>query len=890
MSSEIIGTLLKSFAAYSQIKKESEKPKEAEQRKYEMFIPDIGVDAVEVTEIMIAVGDRVELEQSILTVEGDKASMEIPASAAGVVKEIKVALGDAVNTGSLVLVFVSENNEADLAEMPVADISANEVEVHIPDIGGDEVEVTEISVTVGDKVEEGQSIIGVEGDKASMEIPAPTAGVVKEIKVAVGDAVHTGSLVLVFVSENKDVALPEVNSVCPLEQFVNLDYTACRLPKLNLLQLTDHAKGLWELWGTSADELENLEAVARDPLQDIQHRPVAIDFGTSSTVVGITTKHGGQELLRIGVRDFYQPTEARHFENPTMLEFLDFQAFTYAWVKDAYRPELNWDWVRASHEAQASFRDNTGDTEILASILPRLKQWALRSNVDRRIKLTGRKGKEMELEPHSERNPVRGQPIPVSSDEPLDPIELYAWYLGMTINWRERGLFLKYYLSFPVKYPMEVRNRILASFRRGLQRSFPHSLIEHHSHILNDFEVSELASEPSAYAAAALPTLGIEPTEEGVPYAVFDFGGGTTDFDYGILRWANEQEEDEGYERVFEHIGSGGDNFLGAENLLEHLAYETFKLNQDILRQQKIQFTLPIDALAFPGSELLIANTQAAQTNVIMLAAQLRDFIEAEQPDLTSQIRLDLLDVNGEKQLCELQLDANYLDNFLAERIKQGVQAFFLQLNSVKDMLPTLPIHILLAGNGSRSRHIQALFDNENNQLTDILKDIFGKALPQILPYPPLPMNERNPHSPTSKTGVAIGLLKLAPGSRVLIKNSEQAQQTGEAPFGWYVGKIYRGNFKPELELISNYQEWTSLGVITGGVFNLYATKSPRTLLGLAEGSSELKFVPLALPDALPRAKLFVRAVAPGHIEYAHAIDEKELSTAIIQELHLEKM
>ncbi|GGB53034.1 hypothetical protein GCM10011502_27760 [Oceanisphaera marina] len=783
--------------------------------------------------------------------------------------------------------------EEERAEYKI-DASPKTKAVHIPDIREDEVEVTEILVAVGDKVELEQSILVVEGDKASMEIPASAAGVVKEIKVAVGDEVNRGSIVMVFeidqcVSMNKKTNT-KTNSVSPQEQLANLDYTPCRLPKLNASQLTDPAKGLWELWGRSETELETLELSARDPLQDIQNRPVAIDFGTSSTVVGITNKHGGQELLRIGVRDFYQPTEAKHFENPTVLEFLDFEPFTDAWVTDAYRPGLNWDWVRASHEAQTSLRDNPGDTDTLASILPRLKQWALRSDVDRRIKLTGRKGKEMELEPHCERNPVRGQPIQVSSEDPLDPIELYAWYLGMTINWRERGLFLKYYLSFPVKYPVEVRHRILASFRRGLQRSFPQSLIEHHPHILNDFEVGELASEPAAYAAAALPALGIEPTEEGVPYAVFDFGGGTSDFDYGILRWANEQEEDEGYERVFEHVGSGGDNFLGAENLLEHLAYETFKLNQDVLRQQKVQFTLPMDALAFPGSELLIANTQAAQTNVIMLAARLRDFMEAEQSDLTSQIRLDLLDANCEKQLCELQLDADYLDNFLAERIKQGVQAFFLQLSSVKDKLPILPIHILLAGNGSRSRHIQALFDNENNQITDILKDMFGKALPKILPYPPLPMNERNPHSPTSKTGVAIGLLKLAPGSRVLIKNSEQAQQTGEAPFGWYVGKIYRGNFKPELELSSNYQEWTSLGVITSGVFNLYATKSPRTLLGLAEGSSELKFVPLSLLDAMPRAKLFVRAVAPGRIEYAHAIDEQELSTAVIQELHLDNM
>ena len=82
--------------------------------------------------------------------------------------------------------------------------------------------------------------------------------------------------------------------------------------------------------------------------------------------------------MRIGVRDFYQKVQALHFENPTVLECLDFAAFAAAWNKRAYRPELDWDRLRAAHEAQASFRDNPGDTRVLASILPKLKQWALR--------------------------------------------------------------------------------------------------------------------------------------------------------------------------------------------------------------------------------------------------------------------------------------------------------------------------------------------------------------------------------------------------------------------------------------------------------------------------------------------------------------------------------
>ncbi|MEX9762311.1 pyruvate dehydrogenase complex dihydrolipoyllysine-residue acetyltransferase [Proteus mirabilis] len=172
----------------------------------EIKVPDIGADEVEVTEVMVKVGDHIEEEQSLITVEGDKASMEVPSPQAGIVKEIKIAVGDKVETGSLIMIFDTEEGaqapaqEAAPAPSAAAPApAASELkEVHVPDIGGDEVEVTEVMVNVGDTISEEQSLITVEGDKASMEVPAPFAGVVKEIKIAVGDKVSTGSLIMVF--------------------------------------------------------------------------------------------------------------------------------------------------------------------------------------------------------------------------------------------------------------------------------------------------------------------------------------------------------------------------------------------------------------------------------------------------------------------------------------------------------------------------------------------------------------------------------------------------------------------------------------------------------------------------------------------------------------------
>ncbi|NUE94890.1 pyruvate dehydrogenase complex dihydrolipoyllysine-residue acetyltransferase [Gilliamella sp. ESL0232] len=169
-------------------------------------LPDIGGDEVEVTEILVKIGDKVEADQSIMTVEGDKASMEIPAPQAGIVKSISVKIGDKVKTGVDIMVFDEQGGEtaapATAQEAPKVEVTPTAtsqiVDVKVPDIGGDEVEVTEILVKVGDTISVDDSLITVEGDKASMEVPATIAGTVKSITIKVGDKVKTGSKIMEF--------------------------------------------------------------------------------------------------------------------------------------------------------------------------------------------------------------------------------------------------------------------------------------------------------------------------------------------------------------------------------------------------------------------------------------------------------------------------------------------------------------------------------------------------------------------------------------------------------------------------------------------------------------------------------------------------------------------
>ncbi|MDP2680761.1 MAG: dihydrolipoyllysine-residue acetyltransferase [Rhodoferax sp.] len=184
----------------------------------EVTVPDIGdFDEVAVIELLVKPGDNVKAEQSLITVESDKASMEIPSSHAGVVKALKVALGDKVKKGSLVLMLeVAGEADAPAAApvaaavaTPVVAAASGPVEVRVPDIGDfKDVVVIEVMVKVGDTVKVEQSLITVESDKASMEIPSNAAGVIKELKIKLGDKVNIGDLMAILEGTAGDVAAP----------------------------------------------------------------------------------------------------------------------------------------------------------------------------------------------------------------------------------------------------------------------------------------------------------------------------------------------------------------------------------------------------------------------------------------------------------------------------------------------------------------------------------------------------------------------------------------------------------------------------------------------------------------------------------------------------------
>ncbi len=326
----------------------------------EILVPDIGADAVEVTEILVAVGDRVDQEQALINVEGDKASMEIPAPQAGIIEEIKISVGEQVQTGSLIMTFKAESNASiasgqEATPQQVQESSQSMQDVCVPDIGGDAVEVTEISVVVGDQVEKEQPLMTVEGDKASMEIPAPFAGTVKEIKVAVGAKVSTGSMIMIFETGAR------AQTMTPLTK-------APEEPKSITEQSPSSATSSPAPVVNDDQFIENVAYAHASPLV----RRLAREFGINLANIKATGRKGRivKEDIQNYVKDLVHRSQAGAASFGSVMQVLDWpkvnfskfgeiESVALSRIQKISGPNLHRNWVKIPHVTQFDEADIT---------------------------------------------------------------------------------------------------------------------------------------------------------------------------------------------------------------------------------------------------------------------------------------------------------------------------------------------------------------------------------------------------------------------------------------------------------------------------------------------------------------------------------------------------
>lgn len=700
------------------------------------------------------------------------------------------------------------------------------------------------------------------------------------------------------------------------------DRLRCDLPVYEMQMLTDPNRGSWDLWETERPNHEGEKRCkgkksfyARDPRQDIsEFGVIGIDFGTKSTVVTCLEDTNQIIPLRIGTGEWDREARETDYENPTVMEFTNIDAFLKVYQERAGKPDTRWADVDVSHTAANNWKSN-GDSDDCAAFLGELKQWA------------GTDGKRLHIRDKADHEKTL-PPYTTLQEGDLDPIELYAYYIGLYLNNQHRGkIYMRYLLSFPVTYAKEVRKRILESFQRGLKKSLPLTVVQDEER-MKKFRVKKGAGEPVAYAVCALQELQKKgeisvSNEQPLFYGVFDFGGGTSDFDFGIWRKAKKDDKKEKrYNYVIHHFGAGGKQYLGGENLLKKLAYQVFKENAETLREKQIPFVRAPECAPFPGDEMIVNESQEAETNTRHLMEKLRPFWERATEEVPKDFKVDpmsFFNAAGEKEdAVDLTVNENSLEDILEKELKEGIKSFFDLLVQVREKHSSQLVgidtcHILLAGRSSQSPLFQKLMNEaiktyeenfessekeagrgigKGNFFTlhkplgskDIEKNPAGKEMEeQVEGTKSTKASCVDFYEPNGKTGVAVGLLQCRKGGKIHVISETDSSSAAEIKFKFYVGEDEDGVFQAILTPESPYEKWQEFeyAMETDNEF-LYTTNPSAGLSngnGMKSIDTDIQRASCIIPEDVVDEDVMIywRPIGPKALEYVVAESEEKV-------------
>ncbi len=703
--------------------------------------------------------------------------------------------------------------------------------------------------------------------------------------------------------KSKDINPEKGNKInMDIQLLLDCDKRRCGLPSYEREMLYDIKAGHWDVFEKDNEILQDDKLVGRDPKLDIKRNGViGIDFGTKSTVV--VKQEGSNEIrpVRIGSLSLKAEVSESDYENPTIISCINIKDFLENYSEKEGRPNTSCEDIFVSYNAYQDYKNCP--TENFYAYYSQIKQWANSEKKDAVVQDIKNREKYFLREECS------------IEENCLNPIEIYAYYIGMYINNMRNGIYLKYVMSFPVKYSKDTKELIRKSFEKGIKKSLPKSIVED-KEIMSKYSVEYQISEPAAYAVTALEQVGFQPENENEKYlyGIFDFGGGTTDFDFGVWRGASNDE----YERyncdyVLECFGADSDVHLGGENILEMLAYQVFKNNKNMAAEKKISCALPVDQKPFIGGEHLVNNSQSANRNLTLLKEALRPLWEQHKNwqynyckdgnrsadsdlDRISNkdecIELQMYDFNGKAvPNCKFRIDSKQLIELIKERIQKGVDAFFkciekTILGNATAQSASEKVYIFLAGNSSKSIFVKEIFENKIKEYNQEYAKIAGKEQDRFTLIEPLKESESDEqYIPNAKTSVAYGLVKSRPGGRIFVEKNYETDSNEEARFKYYLGSERRGHFECKLSPVI-YDEETKENVSYGvwckfqgagmGTARIYYTEDPRADSKVEK--LEIRDIPFheISFEAEADKYLFVKAIKPSTIEYtiAASIDD----------------
>ena len=661
-----------------------------------------------------------------------------------------------------------------------------------------------------------------------------------------------------------------------LKYYLSIDKERINIDDYDEERLWDINLGHWDLKEEDKEALKGIlgkKVYERDPKEDIhQGGIVGIDFGTKSTVVVYQKDRTTIMPMRISGGKLNKKVVDEDYENPTVIEFRNVKKFLEKYNEKDGRPNTKWEDVMVSHTAFGNLID--GPSEYFTSIISDIKQWTTKEKEKHYLK--DRTGSEYTLPPYLK--------LDENEENYIDPVELYAYYIGSYINTMTNGIYLEYLLSFPVTYEKDIREKILKSFEKGIQKSLPIQIQEDEK-LMKKFKVKHGANEPAAYAACALKNFKIEPKDKDdkVYYGVFDFGGGTTDFDFGIWKLAEDEDK---YDYELEHFGAGGDKYLGGENIIKGLAYKVFTENSDKLLKKRIQYIRPESYDELEGEGVLINNNSSiAKLNTRILGEILRGIWENSNTEDMKTIKLPYLyDTHGEKrgmggdEELSLNVSEEKLKDFIREKIDKGINNFFIKLEDAFKDEEVKEVNIFLAGNSCKHPFVNEIFSEYQEKLKDKIKlNIYDlKAIES------LKEKDSTKVMPTGKTGVAYGLIYSRKGGRIKVTNRDEKENlANEVNFKFYVGKNKRDLFNLVLSPNSKYEKFEYFGIAISDTFEIYYTTLPEAQTGKMEiDRTNVKRISLNEDyDEDEEYRIYIKATKPTKISYVIVKKEEDVDT-----------
>ena len=661
-----------------------------------------------------------------------------------------------------------------------------------------------------------------------------------------------------------------------LKYYLSIDKERINIDDYDEERLWDINLGHWDLKEEDKEELKEIlgkKVYERDPKEDVhQGGIVGIDFGTKSTVVVYQKDKTTIMPMRISGGKLNKKVEDTDYENPTVIEFRNVENFLEKYNEKDGRPNTKWEDVMVSHTAFRNLIE--GASEYFTSIISDIKQWTTKEKEKHYLK--DRTGSEYTLAPYLK--------IDENEENYIDPVELYAYYIGSYINTMTNGIYLEYLLSFPVTYEKAIREKILKSFEKGIKKSLPIQIQEDEK-LMKKFKVKHGANEPAAYAACALKNFKIEPKDKDdkVYYGVFDFGGGTTDFDFGIWKLA---EDEDMYDYELEHFGAGGDKYLGGENIIKELAYKVFTENSDTLLKKRIQYIRPENYDELKGEGALVNNDSSiAKLNTRILGEILRKIWENSatedmiviRPPYFYDTRGEKIGLGDNKQL-SLNILEDELKSLIREKIDKGINNFFIKLEDAFKDEDAKEINIFLAGNSCKHPFVNEIFAEYQEKMKDKIK----LNLYDLKAIEGLKEKDSTKVMPTGKTGVAYGLIYSRKGGRIKVTNrDEKENMSNEVNFKFYIGNNKRDLFNTVLSPNSKYEKYEYFGKVTSDTFEIYYTTLPEAQTGKMEiDRTNVKRISLNEEyDEDEEYRIYIKATKPTKISYAIVKKEEDVDT-----------